>query len=120
MCNLITFLTLNNEYIVLFGDFNLPGIQWPNMTCPNTHAHKSFAACITENALTQHEHFPTRWHNILDLTLSSDPMAVTQVNAIDDVRSLHNSNDHSSIVCNVKTPYVSTSECHNTGHWAVQ
>ena len=119
MCRLITFLTLNSECIALFGNFNLPGIQWPNITCPNTHAHRSFAARITENSLTQHVEFPTRGHTILDLILSSDPMAVTQVNAIDKFRSLHNASDHSSIVCNVNTPYVSTSECHNTGHFDV-
>ena len=112
MCKLITFLTLNSEYFVFFGDFNLPGIQWPNTTCPNTYALKSFAAYITENALTQHVHFPTRGHNILDFILSSDPMAVTLVNAMDNFRSLHNASDHSAIVCNVNTHYVSTSECH--------
>ena len=117
MCILITFLTLNSKRIVLFGDFNLPGIQWPTITCHNTLAYRSFSACITENALTQHVEFPTRGHNILDLILSSDPMAVTQVNAIDNFRSLHDASDHSSIVCNVNTPYVSTSECHNTGHF---
>ena len=117
MCELITFLTLNSEYIVFFGDFNLPGIQWPEITCPNTHTHKSFTACVTENALTQHVHFPTREQNILDLILSSDPMAVTQVHAIDNFRSLHNASDHRSIVCNLNTPYVSTSECQNTGHF---
>ena len=36
MCKLITFLALNSEYFVIFGDFNLPGIQWPTITCPNT------------------------------------------------------------------------------------
>ena len=117
MCKLITFLALNSEYFVIFGDFNLPGIQWPTITCPNTHAHNSFVTCITENALTQHVHFPTRGHNILDLILSSDPMAVTQVNAIDNFRSLHNASDHISIVCKLNIPYVSTSECHNTGHF---
>ena len=110
MCRLITFLTLNIECIVLFGDFNLPGIQWCNITCPNTHAHRSFAACITENVLTQHVEFNAPGHNILDLILSSDPMAVTQVNAIDNLRSLHNASDHSSIVCNANTPYVSNSD----------
>ena len=117
MCKLITFLALNSEYFVIFGDFNLPGIQWPTITCPNTHAHNSFVTCITENALTQHVHFPTRGHNILNLILSSDPMAVTQVNAIDNFRSLHNASDHISIVCKLNIPYVSTSECHNTGHF---
>ena len=120
MCKLITFLALNSEYFVIFGDFNLPGIQWPTITCPNTHAHNSFVTCITENALTQHVHFPTRGHNILYLILSSDPMAVTQVNAIDNFRSLHNASDHISIVCKLNIPYVSTSECHNTGHFDVK
>ena len=117
MCELITFLALNSEYIVFFGDLNLPGIQWPEITCPNTHTHKSFTACVTENALTQHVHFPTREQNILDLILSSDPMAVTQVHAIDNFRSLHNASDHRSLVWNLNTPYVSTSECQNTGHF---
>ena len=44
-------------------------------------------------------------------------MAVTQVNAIDNFRSLHNASDHISIVCKLNIPYVSTSECHNTGHF---
>ena len=44
-------------------------------------------------------------------------MAVTEVNAIYNFRTLHNSSDHRSIVCDVNTPYVSTSECHNTGHF---
>ena len=44
-------------------------------------------------------------------------MAVTQVHAIDNFRSLHNASDHRSIVCNLNTPYVSTSECQNTGHF---
>ena len=117
MCELITFLALNSECIVFFGDFNLPGIQWPEITCPDTHAHKSFTACVTENALTQHVNFPTREQNILDLILSSDPMAVTQVHAIDNFRSLYNASDHRSIVCNLNTPYVLTSECQNTGHF---
>ena len=45
-------------------------------------------------------------------------MAVTQVNAIDKFRSLHNASDHRSIVCNVNAPYVSsTSEFRITGHF---
>ena len=82
----------------ILGDFKLPLIDWSNNVSPITQRYNSFNACISENALTQHIHFPTRGNNTLDVILTVDPLNVTQVKAVSNVQFLDNISDHVVIV----------------------
>ena len=79
MCHVIYHCARNCKNIVMFGDFNLPLMQWSNFTFPNTMPYNTFAECINENSLTQHVNFPTRGSNILDIVFTADPILVSQV-----------------------------------------
>ncbi len=83
LCELITYFVSGSDNIVIFGDFNLPDIQWSSYSYPSTRLYQSFMDCIMENALTQHVIVPTRGTNVLDLILSTDPMVVSRVTAGD-------------------------------------
>ena len=60
VCELITYFVSGSENIVIFGDFNLPAIEWCSYSYPITRLYQSFMDCIMENALTQHVTVPTR------------------------------------------------------------
>ena len=90
LCELITYFVSGSDNIVIFGDFNLPDIQWSSYSYPSTRLYQSFMDCIIENALrpTQHVIVPTRGTNVLDQILSTDPMVVSRVTAGDHFRFL--------------------------------
>ena len=88
----------------------------------------SFNECISENALTQHVHFPTRGSNTLDLILTVDPLNVTQVKTVSNFQFLDNVSDHVAIVFSVNSldnaqtttqHYESHYDFHNVAWWFV-
>ena len=97
MCHVISHCARNCNNIVMFGDFNLPLIQWSNFTFPNAMPYNTFAECINENSLT-HVNFPTRGSNILDLVFTADPILVSQVTSQDRFSFLDNVSDHTALV----------------------
>ena len=64
---------------LMIGDFNLPGINWKNLTSDTGKGAQFLDAC-TERGLNQLVHFPTHNKgNILDLVLSDTPDSVHSV-----------------------------------------
>ena len=106
VCELITYFVHSSDNIVIFGDFNLPDIQWSTYTCSSSRLYQSFMECIVENALTQHVTAPTRGANILDFILSIDPMVVTMVTTSNNFRFLDKASDHSALKCTINLLYV--------------
>ena len=117
LCELITYFVSGSDNIVIFGDFNLPDIQWSSYSYPSTRLYQSFMDCIMENALTQHVIVPTRGTNVLDLILSTDPMVVSRVTAGDHFRFLDKVSDHSALICTINLSYVSPTLHQSQSHF---
>ena len=117
LCELITYFVSGSDNIVIFGDFNLPDIQWSSYSYPSTRLYQSFMDCIMENALTQHVIVPTRGTNVLDLILSTDPMVVSRVTAGDYFRFLDKVSDHSALICTINLSYVSPTLLQSQSHF---
>ena len=107
---MISHCARNCKNIVMFGDFNLPLIQWSNFTFPNTMPYNTFAECINENSLTQHVNFPTRGSNILDLVFTADPLLVSQVTSQDHFSFLDSVSDHTALVLCLNVRYEPATE----------
>ena len=110
MCHVISHCARNCKNIVMFGDFNLPLIQWSNFTFPNTMPYNTFAECINENSLIQHVNFPTRGSNILDLVFTADPLLVSQVTSQDHFSFLDSVSDHTALVLCLNVRYEPATE----------
>ena len=72
---------------ILTGDFNLPGIQWQNLSVKTSTSskatHESFLTILSEHHLSQLVHSPTHEKgNILDLLCISDPNIATSLSTI--------------------------------------
>ena len=68
-------ITSKNNIILLGGDFNLPGWDWPNKcvkpNAPFSAIHNDFGNMLNEHGLTQIIEEPTRLDNILDLIITN-------------------------------------------------
>ena len=117
MCHVISHCARNCDNIVMFGDFNLPLIQWSNFTFPNTMPYNTFAECINENSLTQHVYFPTRESNILDLVFTADPILVSQVTSLDHFSFLDSVSDHTALVLCLNILYEPATETPTEKHF---
>jgi len=71
-----------NTILWIGGDFNMPKIDWTNMTptpdCKSPTLYQEFINIIYENNITQMNHLPTRENNILDLFFTSNPTLVNR------------------------------------------
>ena len=74
------------ENIVIAGDFNLPNIDWTNITATTENPiYSHFIKIINDYFLWQVIDFPTRENNILDLILTSIPEKLTNINGSQDI-----------------------------------
>ena len=77
---------LKNAYIIMGGDFNLPGWDWSLMStkekCPYPQFHHKFMDIISDNGLEQVVKETTRGNNTLDLILTNCPDLVPRVEVI--------------------------------------
>ena len=88
---------LKHRNILILGDYNLPCIQWPNITEPTHHySNKDMLDCaetlldfMNTNFLSQYVDKPTRMNTLLDLVLTNDINLVKQVKAEDSELSDH-------------------------------
>jgi len=62
---------------VVTGDFNVPRVNWQNMTCPaGDSAGNALLTFSIDHSLLQFVHAPTRCENILDLIFCRDEMFI--------------------------------------------
>jgi len=73
-------LFICDSSIVILGDFNMPNIVWsPDVLMPLEYHgvyDSTFTEFITQHALLQYVHSPTRCNNILDLVFCDDPYSI--------------------------------------------
>lgn len=84
-----------SSLLVIGGDFNYPGIDWPtnSVTAQNNRLEcLSFIQCIDYHQLTQIVCEPTRSAHLLDLILTNQP-EITNTHVIDEI------SDHKAIHC---------------------
>ena len=75
---LLLFLSDFNKHFLIVGDFNLPSIDWQNLTGKTDQA-KLFLDFLTSTNLTNCVLSPTRISNILDLVISNFPNKIFNV-----------------------------------------
>ena len=92
------FLSYNNKFNILIGDFNFPDILWPNTATSNQG--QLFLNFTQENFLTQHVFSATRKSSdsILDLIFSTYGTLINDLSVNEDFGS----SDHSIIQFSVK------------------
>ena len=74
----------NTPNIFLTGDFNLPDIEWDNLTVKSNHNYtamlnEEFIKLMNDQDLSKVNQHPTRQDNILDLTCTTNPDLVKNV-----------------------------------------
>lgn len=92
-------LTLISEHkdrhVVLLGDFNCPGIDWPTLSVlspPDKEIHQKLIDISVNNNLTQMQEEPTRESSNLDLYFTSNPSLVKNCSTVPGI------SDHSIVV----------------------
>ena len=74
--------SIDNQNVLLMGDFNFRNIDWINGNCARP-IEQDFLDTINDNLLHQIVDIPTRGSNILDLAFIGDPSAVYDFSIID-------------------------------------
>jgi len=88
----IEFLSDVTHCVSLFGDFNLPGIDWENLWSPTDKIQDVMFDCFLGNSFHQYVNENTRKDNVLDLVLCTDEKNIFDVKVIESVvRSDHES-----------------------------
>ena len=82
---------VKGSQIWVLGDFNYPGLTWPNSTpiikhdCQYKTLYDDFLTMIDDNSLVQMVDITTRGENTLDLFLTNNPTFVSKVTTIPGV-----------------------------------
>ena len=93
---------------VFVGDFNLPDVDWINLTAPGNGKQDKFLNIFTKRGLSQLVRTPTRGNNILDLIFVDDVNVVNQVKVLETFAS----SDHSVVMVDLSL-YLSLLETGN-------
>ena len=74
---------INNAEILIAGDLNFPGWDWPMLTlktdCPYVEQHRKLLKLIQDHGMEQMVKEPTREDNILDLVISNHPHNIPRI-----------------------------------------
>ena len=80
-----------NSFIWIFGDFNMPDMDWqndsPSLSCKFKELYDTFTDNLTNFNLEQMVKTPTRDKNILDLFLTNTPSVVHNVQTLPSLGS---------------------------------
>ncbi|VDI45583.1 Hypothetical predicted protein [Mytilus galloprovincialis] len=97
--------TTKNAFIVVGGDFNLPGWNWLTRTLkPDSTYQKNnykFGDILDDNGLVQLVEEPTRGPNTLDLVITNNPSRFTRTKVIPGV------SDHDIVFSEIDTKPIS-------------
>ena len=86
----------NVKYYTLLGDFNIPDINWSEITAQSVIAREFLTFCLKLGA-HQCVAFPTRQDHILDLVLCSDTNLLKSIRASEPFST----SDHNAILCSM-------------------
>ena len=97
---------VKDPIIVVGGDFNLPHINWRNLTCSNSSRERKFSQKLIDtfslHAIEQVNMTKTRTTragegNILDLLATTHPQLITNLDIVDGI------SDHDVIMAGVES-----------------
>jgi Reverse transcriptase (RNA-dependent DNA polymerase)/Endonuclease-reverse transcriptase len=86
-----------SETCLVFGDFNLPSLEWNKHMDPSQPKPKEFLKFCSDQGYMQLINSPTRGSNFLDLVLTNDPLIISSV----VVSAPFSTSDHDSITLSV-------------------
>ena len=93
---------LDEENIVLVGDFNLPDVDWSTLSA-STDFSNQFCDLVFQHNLLQLVNNPTHvCGNILDLVLTNSDDIITSL-SVDPIMSPHLQSDHFRVSFNIST-----------------
>jgi len=108
-------LTAVSYPTIIAGDFNLPNIDWSNISGPNDMFCSPFIDFVNDAGLTQFVTSPTRGDHVLDILLSNDTYIVSDcwVESPLGFNSIHSkSSDHNTVHFNIHCDAASfTDDC---------
>lgn len=94
----LSMATKSNATVWVGGDFNMPKLDWSNITptsdCKLQSHYRDFINILFDNNLTQVVKDPTRENHILDLFLTNNPSIVNRANVIPGI------SDHDAVLVN--------------------
>ena len=97
------FSEVPNAQLWIFGDFNLPGIDWsendhPRVTphCSQINSHRDFLEFLNEQGLNQMVTTPTREDGVLDLFMTNNDSLVSHVKTIPGI------SDHNAVLAEMQ------------------
>jgi hypothetical protein len=64
---------------IILGDFNLPNVDWENLSAPESGKQRSFMQVFSKLGYGQYVKEPTRADNILDLIFTDDDKLISEV-----------------------------------------
>ena len=88
---------IDNQNVMLLGDFNFRNINWETGSC-SRNIEQDFLDAINDNLLCQIIDIPTRGDNILDLAFLGDTTAVDDYDVIPGLGS----SDHKIVRIKIK------------------
>ncbi|XP_060582784.1 uncharacterized protein LOC132739146 [Ruditapes philippinarum] len=97
----LSMATKSNATEWVGGDFNMPKLDWSNITptqdCKLQSHYRDFINILFDNNLTQVVKDPTRENHILDLFLTNNPSIVNRANVIPGI------SDHDAVLVDTNT-----------------
>jgi len=95
--------------LCVFGDLNLPLLNWDLFIYPDSHLYCTATNLICNHGLTQLVNDPTRGMSILDLILCSDILCCDNVNVLPPLAN----SDHSVVSCSlyISLPHSTAGDC---------
>ena len=97
LCDIISSVSDSTKTSIIYGDFNLPGINWINGLGISS-VEKYFYSFTQKNGLLQLVNFNTRNSNILDLILTNDIKMVSSIISTNPIEYDSHCSDHISIL----------------------
>ena len=108
LCHSLHALTSANSNIILCGDFNVPNINWTNLS-PTFSSPAAVLLCdlVVDNFLSQLVYTPTHGKNILDLVLTNCQHILSQIEVVDNLPGT----DHDAVHFIISVDTVKSRSC---------
>ena len=107
LCDFISNLLFSSNLCLIYGDFNLPGIDWLAGS-GHTRIEKYFYSFTQKEALVQLVNFNNSKSNILDLILTNNICIISSISPINLIEYDKHVSDNISIYSCILHPYSSS------------
>ena len=94
-------------HCIIAGDLNCPGVDWVSLKAPADNIQNALLDFAVTRGFSQIVDSPTRLDNILDIVLTSEPLAICNTNVIEPFST----SDHCQVEFSVFNDCAATAEC---------